>query len=151
MFQRCAKFLGIYCNLYGLKLLLWLTSCFVGFPFLDFHSIHFFFLSWVGILEDEESRKMKIGHSAEELSLVFAHIYAKQQVDKIINYLKFNKLYRYVLVYFFFKLTLNGSDAVGFGSAGIWNSRSPIRFSLQRRLFWWIRPWNKTGFIIPKV
>ena len=93
---------GIYCNLYGMKLLLWLTSCFVGFPFLDFHSIHFFFLSWVGIPEDEESRKMKIGHSAEELSLVFGHIYAKQQVDKIINYLKFNKLYRYVLVYFFF-------------------------------------------------
>ena len=62
---------------------------------------------------------MKIGHSADELSLVFGHIYAKQQVDKIINYLKFNKLYRYVLVYFFFKLTLNGSDAVGFGSAGI--------------------------------
>ena len=45
---------------------------------------------------------MKIGHSAEELALVFGHIYAKQQVDKIINYLKFNKLYRYVLVYFFF-------------------------------------------------
>ena len=24
-------------------------------------------------------------------------------------------------------------------------------YIIQRRLFWWIRPWNKTGFIILKV